>query len=41
MTLLPRMLDRMQYLVDRLVEGLPNHHARALWALQVRLRALR
>jgi tetratricopeptide (TPR) repeat protein len=37
----PRLMDRMQYLVDRLVEGLPNHHARSLWALQVKLRALR
>jgi hypothetical protein len=38
---LPAMLDKAQYLVDRLIEGLPNHHSRALWRLQVKLRALR
>lgn len=37
----PAIRDRAQYLLDRLVEGLPNEHARLLWALQVKLRALR
>jgi hypothetical protein len=33
--------ERATYLLDRLVEGLPNEHARLLWGLQVKLRALR
>lgn len=37
----PHSVKRAQHLLDRLVEGLPNHHARALWALQVKLRVLR
>ncbi len=37
----PATRDRAQHLLDRLVEGLPNEHARFLWGLQVKLRALR
>lgn len=37
----PVTRHRAQYLLDRLVEGLPGEQARFLWGLQVKLRALR
>jgi hypothetical protein len=37
----PALVDRCQFLVDRLVDGLPNADSRWLWQLQVKLRAMR
>jgi hypothetical protein len=37
----PTLVDRCQFLVDKLVEGLPNADSRWLWQLQIKLRAMR
>jgi hypothetical protein len=37
----PTLVDRCQFLIDKLVEGLPNADSRWLWQLQIKLRAMR
>lgn len=37
----PAIVNRCQFLVDRLVEGLPNPDSRFFWQVQVKLRSVR
>jgi hypothetical protein len=37
----PALVERCQFLVDKLVDGLPNFDSRWLWQLQIKLRAMR
>jgi tetratricopeptide (TPR) repeat protein len=37
----PALVERCQFLIDKLVDGLPNADSRWLWQFQVKLRAMR